>query len=210
MNPKTYEFTAVIRKEPDSGGAYVEVPFDVKAEFGKGRVAVHATFDGEPYDGLLVKMGTPCHIIGVRKDIRAKIGKQPGDSIVVTLVERAKPVPVPPTADPIGDYITAQPERVRPLLRQVHSTLRAALPDTEERISWGMPTYWREHNIIHFAAAKAHIGLYPGAEAMEQFALKLTDYKTSKGAVQFPYSRPLPLTLIAEIAQWCYDTGNHH
>ena len=56
-------------------GAYVEVPFDVKAEFGKGRVLVHATFDGEPYNGQVVKMGTPCHIIGLRKDIRAIITK---------------------------------------------------------------------------------------------------------------------------------------
>lgn len=200
----------MIRKEPDSGGAYVEVPFDVKAEFGKGRVSVHATFDGEPYDGLLVKMGTPCHIIGVRKDIRAKIGKQPGDSIAVTLVEREKPAPAPRTADPVGDYIAAQPEPVQPLLHQVRSTLRAALPDAEERISWSMPTYWQKRNIIHFAAAKAHIGLYPGAEAMERFAAKLADYKTSKGAVQFPYSKPLPLDLISEIARWCCDTGNHH
>jgi len=80
---------AEIKKNPDMDAAYVEIPFDVKAEFGKGRVPVSATFDGEPYDGQLVRMGTPCHIIGVRKDIRAKIAKQPGDSIHVTLRERA-------------------------------------------------------------------------------------------------------------------------
>lgn len=87
---KTYEFEAEIKKVPDIDGAYVEIPFDVKAEFGKGRVPVNATFDGEPYEGSLVKMKTPCHIIGIRKDIRAKIGKQPGDTIKVTLVERCK------------------------------------------------------------------------------------------------------------------------
>lgn len=81
-------FEAVIQKVPDLDGAYIEIPFDVKEKFGKGRVAVHATFEGEPYDGSLVKMGTPCHIIGIRKDIRAKIGKQPGDTIRVTLEER--------------------------------------------------------------------------------------------------------------------------
>ncbi|MDL2319448.1 DUF1905 domain-containing protein, partial [Eubacteriales bacterium OttesenSCG-928-A19] len=58
MNPNTYEFDAVIRKEPDHGGAYVEIPLDVKATFGKGRVPVHATFDGEPYGGSLMRMGT--------------------------------------------------------------------------------------------------------------------------------------------------------
>ena len=85
---KIYEFEAVIQKVPDMDGAYVEVPFDVKKEFGKSRVLVHATFDKEAYDGQVVKMGTPCHIIGIRKDIRAKIGKQPGDTIKVTLQER--------------------------------------------------------------------------------------------------------------------------
>lgn len=88
ISPKEYAFEAVIQKVPDLDGAYVEIPFDVKKEFGKGRVPVHATFDGEPYDGSVVKMGTPCHILGIRKDIRAKIGKQPGDTVKVTLKER--------------------------------------------------------------------------------------------------------------------------
>ncbi len=85
---KIYEFDAVIRKVPDINGAYIEIPFDVKEEFGKGRVAVHVTFDGEPYDGQAVRMKTPCHIVGIRKDIRAKIKKEPGDVIHVTLQER--------------------------------------------------------------------------------------------------------------------------
>lgn len=85
---KIYEFEAVIKKVPDIDGAYIEIPFDVKAEFGKGRVPVSATFDGIPYDGSLVKLGTPCHILGIRKDIRAKIGKQAGDRVKVTLIQR--------------------------------------------------------------------------------------------------------------------------
>lgn len=88
MNEKNYEFDAVLRKAPDVDGAYVEFPFDVRREFGRGRVKVHALFDGEPYDGSLVRMGTPGHIIGVRKDIRAKIGKQPGDVVHVAIRER--------------------------------------------------------------------------------------------------------------------------
>lgn len=88
MNPATYEFEAVIQKVPDIDGAYVEIPFDVKEVFGKGRVPVHATFDGVPYDGSLVRMGTPGHILGMRKDIRAKAGKQPGESVHVTIKER--------------------------------------------------------------------------------------------------------------------------
>lgn len=88
---KSLEFDAVLIKKPDMDAAYVEIPFDVKEVFGKSRVPVHATFDGEPYDGQVVKMGTPCHIIGVQKDIRAKIDKQPGQEVHVTLEERLKP-----------------------------------------------------------------------------------------------------------------------
>ena len=88
MNETIYRFEAVLQKVPDLNGAYVEIPYDVRAEFGKGRVKVHATFDGQPYDGILVRMGTPGHILGVRRDIRAKIGKQPGDVVSVTVQER--------------------------------------------------------------------------------------------------------------------------
>ena len=70
---------------------YVTFPYDLRAEFGKGRVKVHATFDGEPYDGSIVNMGVKnpdgsgCYIIGVRKDIRVRIGKQSGDVVRVTI-----------------------------------------------------------------------------------------------------------------------------
>lgn len=87
MEQKTYTFEALIQAVPGLDGAYIEFPYDVKAEFGKGRVKVLATFDGHPYQGSLVRMGTPGHIIGIRKDIRKAIGKQPGDSIAVTIRE---------------------------------------------------------------------------------------------------------------------------
>lgn len=88
MNNKRYEFDAVILKVPDIDAAYIEFPYDVKEEFNKGRVKVEATFDGYPYSGSLVRMKTPGHIIGIRKDIRKAIGKQPGDVIHVTIKER--------------------------------------------------------------------------------------------------------------------------
>lgn len=88
MDTKVYAFDAVIRKVPEIDGAYVEVPFDVRQVFGKGRVKVRAAFDGVPYEGSLVRMGTPGHILGLRKDIRAAIGKQPGDTVHVTVRER--------------------------------------------------------------------------------------------------------------------------
>ncbi len=88
MDLRMMEFDAVILRSGDMDAAYVEVPFDVKALFGRGRLAVRATFDGEPYDGQVVRMGTPGWIIGVRKDIRKKIGKSFGDVIHVALAPR--------------------------------------------------------------------------------------------------------------------------
>lgn len=88
MNKKIYEFDAVIKKVPDIDGAYVEFPYNVKEEFNKGRVKVVATFDGVKYLGSLVRMKTTNHIIGLRKDIRQKIKRQPGDVIHVTIQER--------------------------------------------------------------------------------------------------------------------------
>ena len=85
---KIFEFDAIIIQNEDMDAAYVEVPFNIKEIFDKGRLAVHATFDGEPYDGQIVKMGTPCFIIGIRKDIRKKIGKTFGDVVHVTFEER--------------------------------------------------------------------------------------------------------------------------
>ena len=93
MNAEIYQFTAAIEPAPDKHGAFVRFPCDVRKEFGKGRVKVRATFDGVVYDGSLVNMGvrnadgSVCHIIGIRKDIRERIGKQPGDTVAVTIQE---------------------------------------------------------------------------------------------------------------------------
>lgn len=109
----------------------------------------------------------------------------------------------------IDEYIAAQPAEQQPYLRAVREAVRKALPDAEEKISWSMPTYWKGHNIIHFAGFKNHIGLYPGTEAVEEFAESLKGHKTSKGSIQFSYARPIPLELIEDIARWCHETGNH-
>jgi hypothetical protein len=85
---QVYEFDAPILQNEDMDAAYVEVPFNIKALFGKGRLRVHVTFDGVPYDGQIVRMGTPCFIIGLRKDIRKQIGKTFGDVVRVTFAER--------------------------------------------------------------------------------------------------------------------------
>ena len=105
----------------------------------------------------------------------------------------------------IDEYIAAQDEAVQPQLNEIRSALRAALPDATERISWSMPTYWKGRNIIHFAAAKKHLGLYPGDDATAAFADELAGYDVSKGTIRLPYNQPLPIGLIQAIAQWCYE-----
>ena len=102
-------------------------------------------------------------------------------------------------------YIAEQDEAVRPYLNELRRILRAALPEAKEKISWSMPTYWKGRNIIHFAASKKHLGLYPGGEATEVFADRLKDYDVSKGTIRLPYVLPLPEDLIGEIAAWCYE-----
>ena len=109
----------------------------------------------------------------------------------------------------IDAYIAAQPEEARQYLKAVRSAIRQVLPEAEEKISWSMPTFWNKHNIIQFAGFKKHIGLYPGPEAVETFAERLKGYKTSKGTIQLPYDKPLPLALMGDIARWCYETGKH-
>lgn len=106
----------------------------------------------------------------------------------------------------VDEYIAAQEERAQPRLRELRAILRAALPEAEECISWSMPTYRRGQNLVHFAAAKKHIGLYPGGEATAVFAEKLKGLDVSKGTIRLPWDRPLPEELISEIARWCYET----
>ena len=91
---REYVFDAVLREIPENGGAYVVFPYDIQKEFGKGRVKVHAAFDGIPYDGSIVNMGVKdengniCYVIGVLKSIRQKLKKHDGDIIRVTISEK--------------------------------------------------------------------------------------------------------------------------
>ncbi len=104
----------------------------------------------------------------------------------------------------IDEYILSQPKEVRDELFSVRNIMNNTLPFAEERMSWGMPTYWRAHNLIHFAASKRHVGIYPGPEAIVEFTPELDQkgYKHSKGAIQFPYGK-VDLELIGRIADWC-------
>ncbi len=104
----------------------------------------------------------------------------------------------------IDEYIAMQDEDIQPKLNEVRSVIRNAIPEAEERISWSMPTYWEGKNIIHFAASKKHLGIYPGDGAIAAFSKELAGYDVSKGTLRLPYSERLPEELIGNIAKWCY------
>lgn len=109
------------------------------------------------------------------------------------------------SCSPIVQYIMQQPEASHAHLIEIYEILKTVLPEAEEKIAWRMPTFWDGGNLIHFAAFKNHVGLFPGGEIPRIFAQKLEGYKTGKGSIQFPFDEPLPKALIIEIAQWCKE-----
>lgn len=106
----------------------------------------------------------------------------------------------------VEDYILACDSHKQDALFRIRDILRKALKDTDEIISWSMPTYYKDGNIIHFAASKNHIGLYPGEKAVDHFTKELSSYKTNKGTIQIPYDN-IDEQLITSIALWCLE--NH-
>ncbi|EMO91482.1 iron chaperone [Leptospira noguchii] len=102
----------------------------------------------------------------------------------------------------INEYINLFPEDVQDKLRKLRSTIRKAAPNAEEKISYQMPAFALNGNLIYFAAYKKHIGFYPTSSGIKKFQTELTKYKTTKGAIQFPMDQPLPLKLIAKIVKY--------
>jgi uncharacterized protein YdhG (YjbR/CyaY superfamily) len=102
----------------------------------------------------------------------------------------------------VDAYIEAQPPEVRPVLQSIRETIREAAPDAIEKMSWQMPTFWQGENLIHFAAFKKHVSLFPGGDATAAFAEQLKDYTFSKGTIRFPLDKPVDLALIAQITRW--------
>src|SRR4051812_1138677 len=101
----------------------------------------------------------------------------------------------------IDEYIAAQPTGVQPVLEQVRSTIRRAAPDATETISYQMPTFHLNGNLVHFAAFEHHIGFYPTPSGVAAFQEKLGGYNYAKGSIQFPLGAPMPLTLIRKIVK---------
>jgi len=102
----------------------------------------------------------------------------------------------------IDEYIAMFPENMKIVLQQLRIAIRESAPQARESISYQMPTFKLNGNLVHFAAHKNHIGFYPTPSAIEAFKNRLSSYKTSKGAVQFPLNEPLPLELVKEMVRF--------
>jgi uncharacterized protein YdhG (YjbR/CyaY superfamily) len=101
--------------------------------------------------------------------------------------------------DTIDEYIAAWPLEIRKKLKQIRIVMKKSVPDAEERISYRMPMFYLNGVLVYFAAFKNHIGFFPTASGVKEFKDKLQDYKTTKGTIQFPYDKPIPLELVKKI-----------
>ncbi len=102
----------------------------------------------------------------------------------------------------IDAYIATFPEETQIILQEIRAVIRAAAPQAEEKISYQMPTFYLHGNLIHFAAYKNHIGLYPTPSGTEAFKAELSSYESGKGSIRFPIDQPMPLKLIDEIVRF--------
>ncbi len=102
----------------------------------------------------------------------------------------------------IDGYIARHSKEDQRLLRQMRATIGKAAPEAIEKISYGIPTFYLNGNLVHFAAFRNHIGFYPTSSGIAAFKGQLGPYKSSKGAVQFPKDEPLPLALVTRIVKF--------
>lgn len=109
-----------------------------------------------------------------------------------------------PGFNSIDDYIASFPEDIQHILRDVRAAIKAAAPDAKEKISYQMPAFAQNGNLVYFAAWKHHLGFYPGSAATvnEVFKDALAGYVQTKGSIHFPYDQPLPVDLIGRIVQF--------
>jgi uncharacterized protein YdhG (YjbR/CyaY superfamily) len=101
-----------------------------------------------------------------------------------------------------NEYIAGFAPEVQQLLEKVRSTIQKAAPEAVEAISYGMPAFKLNGNLVYFAAFKSHIGFYALPSGNEAFQKELSQYKTGKGSIQFPFDKPLPLELITKIVKF--------
>lgn len=102
----------------------------------------------------------------------------------------------------IDDYIAAQPLEYRARLEKIRQMIKKAAPEAEEYIGYGMPGFKMGWALVYFALFSKHIGFYPGASGVANFKKELSDYRTSKGAIQFPLDNPIPFDSIKKITEF--------
>jgi uncharacterized protein YdhG (YjbR/CyaY superfamily) len=102
----------------------------------------------------------------------------------------------------IDEYISAFSKTVQDILQELRQAIRESAPNAEESISYQMPTFRFNGNLVHFAAFKNHIGFYPTPSGINAFKEELVSYKTSKGAVQFPLNKPIPFDLVKKMVEY--------
>jgi uncharacterized protein YdhG (YjbR/CyaY superfamily) len=102
----------------------------------------------------------------------------------------------------IDEYIERHSKKDQRLLGQMRATIQKAAPEATEKISYGIPTFYLNGNLVHFAAFSNHIGFYPTSSGIAAFKEQLGPYKWSKGAVQFPKDKPVPVALVARIVKF--------
>lgn len=102
----------------------------------------------------------------------------------------------------IDEYIKTFPKDIQKILESVRQAIKNTAPEADETINYQIPTFKLNGNLVHFAAFKNHIGFYPGSKAIEIFQKKLVKYKSSKGAIQFPIDKPMPLRLITKVVDY--------
>jgi uncharacterized protein YdhG (YjbR/CyaY superfamily) len=102
----------------------------------------------------------------------------------------------------IDEYISAYPEPVQQVLAKIRKTIKELAPTAIEKIAYGIPTFWLNENLVHFAAYKSHIGFYPTSSGIQAFKNELSKFKTSRGTVQFPIDKPIPFPLIKKIVKY--------
>jgi uncharacterized protein YdhG (YjbR/CyaY superfamily) len=105
------------------------------------------------------------------------------------------------TAHSVGEYISGAPAEIQSALRDLRRVIRKTAPDSEEKISYGMPYYGYKGRLVYFAYAKDHIGIYIPPPIISDFADELKKYSTAKSTVRFPIGKKLPLSLIARLVK---------
>ena len=134
----------------------------------------------------------PCGLWLTQTPIYARAGMEKGD----TMENKKSGV------NTIDEYIAAFPQDIQKILNEIRTTIKAAAPKAEEKISYQMPTFFLNGNLVHFAAFKEHVGFYPTPSGIEAFQKELSIYKGAKGSVQFPLDEPMPLKLISRIVKF--------